>query len=474
MSKIWKLFVNENIKTWKKLSTKILIIVILIALIGSLAIVKIAEKASESNQSTIDSIVGDGKIFLEGAIKNLEEELQNEQLDEQTRESYERQLQTYKLSLKYNVSPYKTSWKSEAIEKIIDSETEMATKIEKILEEDNFTQYIEIQKQEAKEEFDNGIIGEQEYKDQITILELKEKYEIGKNEDDAYWRTALLTQIKNAQTSLRTGIDTNNYNKKVLTVERQQELEESILMNIYRLEHNIPSIEYTQNFRTIYEYLAPTFVVAVIAITAMVMAGSAISTEISSGSIKFWALTPNKRWKILTAKILSILFYIIVITLVMSVLTVILGNIFFDTQAERYLFVRDGNVVELGNAVYLISLYFAKLIPVFIFALFALMLSVLTRNTAVAVSFSVAIYIGNTIAMAIINQFIKKDWIRFVPFNNLNIADKIFPNASNPISFATDSFATSTSLWFSLGVLGVCAILMLVTMYDSFNRRDII
>ena len=102
------------------------------------------------------------------------------------------------------------------------------------------------------------------------------------------------------------------------------------------------------------------------------------------------------------------------------------------------------------------------------------MLSVLTRNTAVAVSFSVAIYIGNTIAMAIINQFITKDWIRFVPFNNLNIADKIFPNASNPISFATDGFATSTSLGFSLAVLGVCAILMLVTMYDSFNRRDII
>lgn len=473
MSKIWKLFVDENIKTWKKLSTKILIIVILIALIGSLAIVKIAEKISESNQTSVDSMIGDGKVFLEGAIENLEEALQNEKLDEQTRESYERQLQTYKLSLKYNVSPYKTSWKSEAIEKVIDSENELATKIEKALEEDDFTQYIEIQKQQVKEKYDNGAISEQEYKDEITILDLKEKYEIGKSEDDQYWKTATLTQIRNAQKSIRTGIDVENYNK-VLTVERKQELEESILMNTYRLEHNMPTIEYTQNFRTIYEYLAPTFVVAVIAITAIVMAGGAISTEISSGSIKFWALTPNKRWKILTAKILSILFYIIVITLVMSVLTVILGNIFFDTQAETYIFVKDGNVVELGNTIYLISLYFAKLIPVIIFALFALMLSVLTRNTAVAVSFSVAIYIGNSIAMAIINQFIKKDWIRFVPFNNLNIADKIFPNAINPISFGMDSFATSTSLWFSLGVLGVCAILMLVTMYDSFNRRDII
>ena len=472
MSKIWKLFICENIKTWKKLSTKILIIVILIALIGSLAIVKIAEKASESNQSTIDSIYGDGKIFLEGAIKNIEEALQNENLDEQTREANERQLQIYKLSLKYNVSPYKTSWKSEAIEKIIDSENEQAIRIEKILEENDFSKYMEIQKKELKEQFDNKEISEQEYNDEIEILELKEKYEIGKSEDTPYWRTATIIQIRNSKNSLRMNIDVDNYNK-ILTVERQQELEESILMNIYRLEHNIPSIEYTQNFRTIYEYLAPTFVVAVIAITAMVMAGSAISTEISSGSIKFWALTPNKRWKILTAKILSILFYIIVITLIMAILTIILGNIFFDTQAETYLFVKDGNVVELGNAVYLISLYFAKLIPVFIFALFALMLSVLTRNTAVAVSFSVAIYIGNTIAMAIINQFITKDWIRFVPFNNLNIADKIFPNASNPISFGIDSFATSTSLGFSLAVLGVCAILMLVTVYDSFNRRDI-
>ena len=56
MSKIWKLFVDENIKTWKKLSTKILIIVILIALIGSLAVVKIAENISESNQTSIEMV----------------------------------------------------------------------------------------------------------------------------------------------------------------------------------------------------------------------------------------------------------------------------------------------------------------------------------------------------------------------------------------------------------------------------------
>ena len=49
-----------------------------------------------------------------------------------------------------------------------------------------------------------------------------------------------------------------------------------------------------------------------------------------------------------------------------------------------------------------------------------------------------------------------------------------FPNFENPIAMFSTSFATSTSLWFSLGVLAVCAVLMLVTAYDSFNSRDII
>ena len=101
------------------------------------------------------------------------------------------------------------------------------------------------------------------------------------------------------------------------------------------------------------------------------------------------------------------------------------------------------------------------------------MLSTITRNTAVAVSISEALYVGNGIVMAILNQFIKKDWIRFVPFNNLDIVHKIFKNSVN-IMETESTFATSTTLTFSLAVLGVCSILMIVTMYDSFNKRDII
>ena len=48
MNKILKLFINENIKTWKKLSTKIMIVVAILAILGTLGLVKIMEKSAQT------------------------------------------------------------------------------------------------------------------------------------------------------------------------------------------------------------------------------------------------------------------------------------------------------------------------------------------------------------------------------------------------------------------------------------------
>ena len=333
---------------------------------------------------------------------------------------------------------------------------------------------MEMQKQNVTKDYERGTITKQEYDDQMTILDLKAKYEIGKSSDEEYWRRTLLSSIEAMQKSIRTGIDQET--NKVLTAESKQKYEDTIKMDIYRLEHNMAPTQNTENSRTVFELLAENFVMAVIAIAAIVIAGGEISTEVSNGTIKFWALTPNKRWKILLAKLLSVLFYILVITIIMALLSILCSNLFFTEPANEYIYVENGTIKTIANAPYTIEKYLVKAIPVVIFALFALMLSTITRNTAVSVSFSVATYMGNGMVMAILNTFIKKDWIRYIPFNNLNIVDKIFVNSPNPISITSSvsTFATSTSLEFSLAVLGVCAILMLVTMFDSFNHRDII
>ena len=489
MSKIWKLFINENIKTWKKLSTKIMIIVAILAIIGTLGLVKIMQRTS-GNVIIADSN-DNWKKSIQQEMNYMEEQLKNDELDEATKTSYEQQIETYKMSLEYDVSPWKMNyWKTNLIQEIsnlkiqknnllseneIKSIEERISKLTEKLEQNDFDGYIELRKTEQKVLFDNGEISEQEYKDKIEVLDITKNSGIGKESNDPYWKQTLITEIETAQASIRTNIDKET--SKVLTVEKKQEYEDLIKIDKYRLENNIAPSTYSQSYKAIFEILAPMFGVAVIAIIVIVIAGGTISTETSTGSIKFWALTPNKRWKILTAKILSVLFYIIVLTLLISIVTILISNVFFSNTetGEQYIYVENGKIKVIESNLFIIEQYFVKMIPVVVFVLFAIMLSTLTRNSATSISFSLALYLGNGIVMSIINSFIKSEWIKFVPFNNLNIFDKIFPNYTSPINFSMGtSFTTTTSLTFSLAVLGVCAILMLVTTYDSFNKRDII
>lgn len=475
--KIFKLFISENIKTWKKFSTKVLLVIVLLSIMAVLGIAKLMQKL-DNNVTYTREVANYNEENLKSQIEYLKSELENDSLDEVSKQNIQKQIEQYQLCLDYNIDGYGSTWRNDIVEQIVDAkmidDTEKAEKLIKLLKEDNFNEYIEIQRQSLKESLKSKSITEQEYNDEILVLDLKEKYEIGKDEQENTWKNYAIIEIETNQKSLRTGI--NQQTRKVLKAEEKQELEDAIKIDIYRLENNIPTAEQgsDNNYRMRYEMMAPTFVVAVISIIAIIIAGGAISTETSEGTIKFWALTPNKRWKILTAKILSLIFYILIITLISSLLSIVVANVFFNGDGETYLYVQNGQVKEIGNTLYTIEYYMVKTIPVIMFALFALMLSVITRNTAVSVSIGIALYMGNGIFMTIINSFVKKDWVRYIPFNNLNLVDKVFPNAGKLIDTGVSNFATTSSLGFSMTVLGVCAILMLVTMYDSFNKRDII
>ena len=474
MSKIYKLFIDENIKTWKKFSTKVMIILTILALVGSLALTKWMEFEEKKSVSTNDI---NWREYAESEIEINKIILEDENLSQEEREEYQTEIKRYELCLKYDINMYDTSWKYEALNKALVG-TEINEKVTDVLEKDDFQGYIQLQKEWEKEALDKNEISQQKYDDDMLILDLYSEYEIGKlpnDIDDGVWKEKMCNDIELAQLSLRNGIDINT--NKVLSLEKKQQYEDEIKMAIYRIENNIPSSDagYTDgDYRMMFENLAPSFVTVVIAIFAIIIAGTSIAKEVSTGTIKFWALTPNKRWKILTAKILSVLFYIITIALIMSLLTVAFSNLFFQGQrGNQYIYVKDGNVEIIRNTLFMIEYYLVNTIPVMIFSVFALMLSVITRNSEFALGISIAIYMVNSIAMQVLNAFVKKDWFRYIPFNNLNIADKIFPNFEK-LFITWETTTISTSLGFSLVVLAVCTILMLVTAYDSFNNRDII
>ena len=313
--KIFKLFISENIKTWKKFSTKVLLVIVLLSIMAVLGITKLMQKL-DNNVTYTREVANYNEENLKSQIEYLKSELENDSLDEVSKQNIQKQIEQYQLCLDYNIDGYGSTWRNDIVEQIVDAkmidDTEKAEKLIKLLKEDNFNEYIEIQRQSLKESLKSKSITEQEYNDEILVLDLKEKYEIGKDEQENTWKNYAIIEIETNQKSLRTGI--NQQTRKVLKAEEKQELEDAIKIDIYRLENNIPTAEQgsDNNYRMRYEMMAPTFVVAVISIIAIIIAGGAISTETSEGTIKFWALTPNKRWKILTAKILSLIFYILI------------------------------------------------------------------------------------------------------------------------------------------------------------------
>lgn len=470
--KIFKLFIDENIKTWKKFSTKLAIILIILALVAGLGLTKILQHMDENSDSVIQ-YASTWKEGIEEDINSYKEQLKEPDLLQSEKNDIQNKIKIAEVRLQNNISVYSVNWKNTVLNSL---EENMDEKLLNIVLDNNFEGYINYEKESEKQKLNQKEITQQEYDDNIQILDLRYKYQIGNVGNEEVIRDSkegYLYKIKNEQKSIRTGIDYQS--NRVLTAEQRKEYEDDIKINIYKIENDIVNEDYstTTNYRMMFESLASSFVITLIAIFAMIVAGGAISSEVSTGTIKFWALTPNKRWKILTAKILSIIFYLVVITLIMSILSIICANIFFDTEGYEYIFVKNGNVEKIGNTLFTIEYYFAKLIPVIIFAIFALMLSVITRNTSLSLGLSIATYMGNSIAMIIINSYIKKEWIKIIPFNNLNIADKIFPNFKSMLSTGLEN-TTTTSLGFSIVVLSVCVILMFVTMYDSFNKRDII
>lgn len=410
--------------------------------------------------------------------------------DEATIAEMKAELDTCEIALKYkinNIYYYNNYWKLEILDEISVAKNEiyLGKDIEKnqklvddriaALDKDDYTEYLEQKKSEYKTKLDNKEISQEIYEDQIYLLELRKKYDIYKEptKDILGWKESTYEDISLIKETLRTGIDKNT--GKMLKLDDIKKLEDNIKMAEYRLEKDIPNLDSTSSARGLYDAMAPEFSMLFVALLMVIIAGSSISTEVSKGTIKFLLFTPNKRWKVLLSKILSAVLILIVLTIVLSLLSTIIGNIFFEEAGAGYVYVSNGEVHSLPNIVYMILFFLASSIDILIYMLFAFMFSVLTRNTALAVGVSVGCYVGSGIVMNLINYYISADWVKFIPFNNLGIADQIF---TNNISYSTMQMASNAlsgnSVGFSLTVLGVCAVLMLVSMFDSFNKRDIV
>ena len=279
----------------------------------------------------------------------------------------------------------------------------------------------------------------------------------------------LIMTVANAKNTIATMGDAKSDGQNI-----RAKLEDNIKLALYQLDND--KLDNTANQMTLFEtsepeqitfwtvFLTSTSLVTVVALLAIVIAGGIVSSEFSQGTVKFLLINPVKRWKILMSKYFTVITvgYIMLCILFVVMIPITGLMLGFDGFSTPYIYVSGGEVKEMPTLLYAAEQYLMKSVEMVVMSTLAFAISSLVRSTALAIGVSVfTMCIGSTVTQ-LLGQ-LGQDWARFLVFANTDLAS---------ISKGGSIFAQH-SLTFAVGVLIAHMVVFLLTAWDGFTKRSV-
>ena len=267
---------------------------------------------------------------------------------------------------------------------------------------------------------------------------------------------------------------------------------EAITINDYYIQNNTYSNSYLNQFAynqnsgtktNVYDYMYFTLELCtlILIVFSMMLVCNLITGETESGTIKLLLVRPFKRSKIITAKLLATIFFVITFMFFSSVITFIGGYFLYGPATTNVLAVfNSGAPFEISPLLLMLINIISLTFDVIFFVLLALMISILCKNFAASISCSLVLLILNY-ALNII--FGGAFWYTLLPGMNLHLF-KFFGNSFASIIEGTTGFAgliqsllitgieTTMTFWYSFGMSCAYCLVFLVISYSVFQKRD--
>ncbi|MCD8094849.1 MAG: ABC transporter permease [Ruminococcus sp.] len=440
MSRFFRLVKNEYIKLLKKVSTKLLIVLVILGSIGVVGIYKAIVEFSDND------------YYYQGS----------NEVD------YTSDIEWY------------NSTKPDGYERIVELYTYLDTLELDYVEDEDIMQMVwlieqsELTAAQAENILDPWVNGGDwkasfeaaaEYTDnEARIWELDYRIE----NDIAYngsWQDELVTEIMYAKENLEAYVGTDS----------QSEYEDEITLGLYRLENNIAvnaadAADEDALYDTVdlsimwYSLVNPSIFITLVGLVVMVAAGSIVANEYSTGTVKFLLVNPVKRWKILLSKYFTIISFGYILTLVSFVIVVLTSGIVtgFSEFGASYLEVVDGGVVSSSAYSHAAVEWLVGSIEFVAMGTFAMAISALSKNSALSVGLSIFLTLSGYTLVAMLNS-LGFDWARYILFANLDLTS---------IASGNSSFAQH-SLGFAITVIAAHMVVFLLTMFDAFDKKEI-
>lgn len=288
-----------------------------------------------------------------------------------------------------------------------------------------------------------------------------------------------ITLCEDYKSNLQMGVYEENSSYLPLTSEKRTQLEDSIRILDYQIDNNVLPTNVTEHATRARQF-GQRGARFLLIIMLVIIAGSSISQEMATGSIKSLIIAPVKRWKIFTSKLMALitwaLFGSILITAVSTIST---GMSYGFSALSPYYYCSGGNVEVMPNYVFTLLYFLADNLSLFVYLLVAFTISCLTKNTGIAVGISTGFALTSGLSPLLIEIFGRQRWIDFLPSSHMDLVGKIFPHLSLcGYSGSEDAglfgiSSNSLPLSFSICYLAVLAFILLFIAYDGFVRKDI-
>lgn len=279
--------------------------------------------------------------------------------------------------------------------------------------------------------------------------------------DSKHWKEELMkkdTELLSQLNSIKDEIESDETNE-LLKSTLITEIQEQLLIDEYRLKHNIPPETELSPIDILIDY---NKLVGIIVLFVMVIASFIVAQEFEYGTINTLLLKKFTRFEIILSKYITIISILILFFFILFSASYAIGIFISDYSNETFLTLKviGGEVYEYSKIVPLIESYLLNFIVSISYVTIAFFFSCLFYNRYVALIFSILALIFAQSTNLLIEEF---SWSKYWLFQNTNYEQFTISSITSP---------TSNTLFSSIVVLTYIIILVVVS-FIVFCKKDI-
>ncbi len=210
---------------------------------------------------------------------------------------------------------------------------------------------------------------------------------------------------------------------------------------------------------------------------AIMSACHAIAGEVKEGTMRYLAIRPVSRTKVLFGKMLAIILMSTIFAIFSTIIALIVGGVVYGLDSLTILTIFNGSTAITLHPLGMLLIYvFSMLVELTIYVSIAMLLSCLLKSDLLAVTLMLMLYLLNILIPAFVHN--PTSWLAFYPFSHISIyslfGSSVYATSNDFLNIILSAKVfTNTTLWLTLTIILVIGIVVNIISTKLFKNKEL-